>query len=178
MNCGSSCVQSSFLHASPATNQLWEGNFQIQGHCLWLLDISTWISTSTCYLKCKSKTKLIFFFFFFFKILFIFRERGRRKRGRETSVHERYSDHLSPAPSWGPGLQPRHVPWLGIKLVGAFGSQASTRSTEPHQSGPNSLYNCSSCEWHYWKPSYLWLLFPFSSVDSLLVKSCIFCKIL
>ena len=33
----------------------------------------------------------------------------------------------------GPGPQPRHVPWLGIKLAEPFGSQASTRSTEPHQ---------------------------------------------
>ena len=36
---------------------------------------------------------------------------GRRKRGRETSV----CGCLLHTPCWGPGLQPRHVPWPGIK---------------------------------------------------------------
>ena len=44
--------------------------------------------------------------------LFIFREGKRgRKRGRETSV----CGCLLHAPYWGPGLQPRHVRWLGIE---------------------------------------------------------------
>ena len=34
-------------------------------------------------------------------------------RGRETSV----CGHLSCTPHRGPGLQPRHVPWLGIELA-------------------------------------------------------------
>ena len=42
---------------------------------------------------------------------FMFRERGREwKRGRETSM----CGCLSHALCWGPGLQLRHVPWLGI----------------------------------------------------------------
>ena len=50
--------------------------------------------------------------FFHFKdfiyLLFFWREdKGERKRERETSH----------APNWGPGPQPRHVPWLGIKLA-------------------------------------------------------------
>ena len=48
------------------------------------------------------------------KILFIYFQRegkGGRKRGRETSM----CSCLSHAPYWGPGLQPRHVPWLGIE---------------------------------------------------------------
>ena len=46
--------------------------------------------------------------------LFIFRKRGGEgKRGRETSM----CGCLLHAPSWGPGRQPRHVPWLGIKPV-------------------------------------------------------------
>ena len=53
-----------------------------------------------------------FFFFFFFKILFILTEgKGRRKRGRETSV----CGCLSSTPYRGPGLQPRHMPWLGME---------------------------------------------------------------
>ena len=46
--------------------------------------------------------------------LFIFRERkGGRKRGREPSI----CGCLLCVPYWGPGLQPRHVPWLGMELV-------------------------------------------------------------
>ena len=35
---------------------------------------------------------------------------------------------------WGSGLQPRHVPWLGIKPQ-PFGVQVHTQSTELHQPG-------------------------------------------
>ena len=49
-----------------------------------------------------------------FKNFIYFRERkGGRKRGRETSMW----GCLSRAPYWESGLQPRHVPWLGIELV-------------------------------------------------------------
>ena len=49
----------------------------------------------------------------FLKILFIhLLERGEgREKGREGSVY----GCLSHAPNWGPGLQPRHVPWPGIE---------------------------------------------------------------
>ena len=44
--------------------------------------------------------------------LFIFRERGREgERGRGTSM----CGCLLCAPNWGPGPQPRPVPWLGIE---------------------------------------------------------------
>ena len=43
---------------------------------------------------------------------------------------------LSSAPYWGPGPQPRHMPWLGINWQ-PFGLQSGTQSTEPHQPGPN-----------------------------------------
>ena len=52
---------------------------------------------------------LLFFLRFY---LFIFRERGKEGE-REISM----CGCLSHAPYWGPGLQPRHVPWLGIKPV-------------------------------------------------------------
>ena len=51
-----------------------------------------------------------FFLFFLRFYLFIFREKGREG---ETSM----CGCLLSAPYWGPGLHPRHVPWLGIKLV-------------------------------------------------------------
>ena len=43
--------------------------------------------------------------------LFTFREERKEKEGRETSV----CGCLSCTPSWGPGPQPRHVPWLGTE---------------------------------------------------------------
>ena len=44
--------------------------------------------------------------------IFIFREgEGGRKRGREISM----CGCLLSAPYWPPGLQPRHMPWLGIE---------------------------------------------------------------
>ena len=53
-------------------------------------------------------------FLFFKYYLFVFRERkGGKKRGKETSM----CCCLSHASHWGPGLQPRHVPWLGIELA-------------------------------------------------------------
>ena len=53
------------------------------------------------------------FSFFFFRY-YLFTNRGKgRERGRETSM----CGCLSCAPYWGPGLQPRHVPWPGIELA-------------------------------------------------------------
>ena len=52
----------------------------------------------------------------FLKFLFIYlflERKGGRERGTETSM----CGCLSLAPYWGPGLQPRHVPWLGNKPV-------------------------------------------------------------
>ena len=46
-----------------------------------------------------------------FIYLFLERGKGGRKRGRETSM----CGYLSRGPHWGPGLQPRHAPSLGIK---------------------------------------------------------------
>ena len=45
--------------------------------------------------------------------IYIFLEgKGGRKKGRETSMCERHIGCLSLLPSWGPGQQPKHVPWL------------------------------------------------------------------
>ena len=54
--------------------------------------------------------------FFFLKILFIYFQsegKGGRKRGRETSM----CGCLLHSPNRGPGLQPSHVPRLGIEPV-------------------------------------------------------------
>ena len=66
--------------------------------------------------------KLLFHFWFCFyeSFLYLFKkdfihfyteEKGGRKRGRERLM----CGCLSHAPYCGPGLQPRHVPWLGIE---------------------------------------------------------------
>ena len=59
----------------------------------------------------KKWVMLVYLEWFLIKmLLFIFR--GDVKE-RETSM----CGCLSHAPYWGPGLQPRHVPWLGIEQV-------------------------------------------------------------
>ena len=60
----------------------------------------------------KLKNKLIYVFFKDF--IYLFLERGeRRETERETSM----CGCLLHTPNWGPGPQPRHVPWLGIEPV-------------------------------------------------------------
>ena len=55
-------------------------------------------------------------------------------------MHERNIDGLPLRhPQLGPGLQPRHVPWLGSKLV-TF-QFAGAQSIEPHQPGLNIFYD-------------------------------------
>ena len=58
-------------------------------------------------------TRFLFPFLSFLKdFIYLFLERGEGKeRGKETSMCCCFSSSLN----WGPGLQPRHVPWLGIK---------------------------------------------------------------
>ena len=47
--------------------------------------------------------------------IYLFLERGRQ-REREGEKHQHVVASYTP-PYWGPGLPPRHVPQLGIKLV-------------------------------------------------------------
>ena len=51
---------------------------------------------------------------------------------------------LSLAPYWGPGLQPRHVPWLGTELVtlwleGQYHWATPARAPSPLHSFPHNL---------------------------------------
>ena len=80
-----------------------------------LMSFKTSLSLYCIYLKfCLLFEDLCLNIYSFLKnVLFIYfyREgKGVRKRGRETSM----CGCLSRAPYWGPGLQPRHVPLLGI----------------------------------------------------------------
>ena len=74
--------------------------------------------------------KFLSVLYIYLKILFIcfLRERkGGRKKGRETWI-----GCFSHTPNGGPGPQPRHVPWLGIKPETFwFSGQHSTRWATP-----------------------------------------------
>ena len=75
-------------------------------------------------------------YLFFLKILFIL------FLGREGEKHQCVLFHLSHTPNRGPGLHPRHVPWLGIEPATLwFGSQAGVQSTETHSQGQYILLN-------------------------------------
>ena len=80
--------------------------------------------------------------------LFIFREEKEgRKGGRETSM----CGCLLSALYWGPGLQPWHVPWLGIKLATfCFICQSSTHWATP-ATAPSYFLN-QGCFGPYFKP--------------------------
>ena len=73
-----------------------------------------------------------------FTYLFLERGQGREKeREKYRCARDVSISYLSHAPNWGPGVQPRHVPWLEIEPVTFWfsGRQASTQSTEPYQPG-------------------------------------------
>ena len=70
-------------------------------------------------------------FFFLRFYLFFFR---KRKGGREIRRHTLMCGCLLQSPYWGPGLQPKHVPWLGIELVTLWFAGWHS-PTEPYQPG-------------------------------------------
>ena len=82
---------------------------------MWFANIFSYsVGQYACSLCC------FLFYFIFLKILFIFSKRGR-KGEREGEKHwcerETLISCLLHTPNWGPGLQPRHVPWLGIETT-------------------------------------------------------------
>ena len=106
------------------------------------------------------------FFEFFFKrfSLFIFRERGRvgeREGEKLRCGRDTWIGCLSQAPSWGPGLQPRPVPWLGIKPATFwFASLPSTHWATP-----------ARAVWILYQANYL-TLFPYDSfLEMFLISS-------
>ena len=118
----------------------------IYGGSLYLVDLMlpllhTWPSLSNSgifftYTSPTTTTKVTLSLTFKNLFIYLFLERREgRKTGRETSMCERYIDllHLSclsHIPTWGPGLQPRHVPWLGIKRATLWFA-ACAQATEP-----------------------------------------------
>ena len=85
---------------------------------LWLLFDCSWFQCLQLYFVCFFSfvdyfiSCLIGIITPFFKdFIYLFLERGE---GREKRKEPMYGS-LSHAPYWGPGPQPRHVPWLGIQ---------------------------------------------------------------
>ena len=83
----------------------------------------------------------------FFKILFIYfytERKGERQRGGETSV----CGCPSRGPHWGSGPQPRHVPWLGIKLATLwFTAHAQSMSYTSQGSITFLILTCGCIYW-------------------------------
>ena len=78
--------------------------------------LSIYLPIYQCYILCSGNALLSVRIFFKDSIYLFQREgKGERKRGRESSMWETLVGCVSCAPNQGPGPQPRHVPWLGIK---------------------------------------------------------------
>ena len=78
------------------------------------------------------------------------------------------ASHHPHDPRWEPGLQPRHVPWLGINWR-PFILQATTQSTEPHLPGQCLFWMSVSL------PDTLFMHYPPPHHDFSPVFSVLFC---
>ena len=98
-------------------------------------------SSSTPPSEVTTNLVLVFIFFLMF-YLFIFRREEEMEK-EEGEKHQCARDtlicYLLCAPNWGPGPQPRHVPWPESNPQ-PFGSQAGTESTKPHQPGLSLVF--------------------------------------
>ena len=84
--------------------------------CLYFIDN---MRNKAQFLKCWKFSEVIFFFKDYLIYLFL-REWGReeeQEREKHQYVRDTSVSCLSYDSNWGPGLQPKHVPWLGIELV-------------------------------------------------------------
>ena len=118
----SGSVISGFSSATQPT--VWAGRAWPSLHHPWRTSVGKLADTLASAIAVNNELSFLFFsflFFFFLRFyLFIFRER-RREGEREGEKHWRARETpvgcLSHVPKWGPGQQPRHVPWPGIKQV-------------------------------------------------------------
>ena len=127
------------------------------GHkCKWIMYIvlSSCFNIILCYNLSYSSLSTFFKYF----IYFIFTE-GKGGRKRETSM----CGCLSSAPYWGPGLQPRHVPWLGLKLVTLwFTGRHSIHRATPARTLFNMFF--ISCSIFPLKNQHIFVLFCFKGL--------------
>ena len=75
----------------------------------------SWLSAQDVCSLSSHGTFCILLFFFFKDFIYLFLERGEgREKERERNINVWLLLHT---PHWGPGPQPRHVPWLWIELA-------------------------------------------------------------
>ena len=104
--------------------------------------------------------------FFLRFYLFISRERGREwERERETSMYGCFSC----VPNWGPGSQPRHVPWLEIKPTTLWfeGQHSVHRAHQPGQCQSLDEDDNLPYEYHLldWMANHIhYMLFPLAFI--------------
>ena len=67
-------------------------------------------------MKIPSCSNIIYLFLFYKRFIYLFFIEKGRERERVGEKHQCVVASHVPL-HWGPGLQPRHVPWLGIKPV-------------------------------------------------------------
>ena len=86
---------------------------------------------------------------------------GGRKRGKETSM----CGCLSCPPYWGPGLQPRHVPWLEIEPMILWFTKDPWSSV--HWATPARATNLKLLEHEslWWFEMQIWKLGPTRPLD-------------
>ena len=105
---------------------------------------------------------------YFLKILFIYiqrDEKGEREGEKHPCVRETSIAWLSHTPNWGPGPQPRHVPWWGIKLVTFWftGQHATHWATPARCAIKGHIWNHGHLIWRFGftdnkkKPSQRWI---------------------
>ena len=83
---------------------------------LWLFLVPLLLSNLISYFLTVIIFDLFFSFLIFEFYLFILRDKGKEgERERNIDVWEIHLGCFSHSLSWGPGPQPRHVPWQGIK---------------------------------------------------------------
>ena len=75
---------------------------------------------------------------YFWKRFYLFWGKGE---GREKEGEKHRCGRDTSVPNWGPGLQPRHVPWLGIELeTFRFAGWHSTHWAAPARAKRNGLF--------------------------------------
>ena len=97
--------------------------------------------------------------FFFLQTLFIFRGE-RREKEKERNINVWLP--LVHTPNWGPGLQPRHVPWLGIEPVTLW----FTGWCSVFWATPTRAFSCIS--YKHLKILFLWYIHNWNIFNSLL----------
>ena len=104
------CLKWYFFQSIPEGGGLWDlQSCSALGH-----RSSRAAAASHCSAPSRTHRCLLNLSLFKILLIYLFLERGE---GREKEMETSMCGCLLCAPHWEPGLQPRHVPWLGIELA-------------------------------------------------------------